>query len=101
MTIPQEVSRPAAAYQVISQAEIMDHDGLSKLKTARVQLTCQGNTFEAAKELARMIGSAVRGHKGLMGDVTVESGEVLNEFDGWGAVGGVYTTRVDVGIMYR
>ena len=101
MTIPQEVSRPAAAYQVISQTEIMDHDGLSKLKTARVQLTCQGNTFEAAKELARMIGSAVRGYKGLMGDVTVESGEVLNEFDGWGAVGGVYTTRVDVGIMYR
>lgn len=104
MTIPQEIERPAAAYQVLSHDEIMDHDGESKLRRARVQFTVQADSFEGAKEAAREIAVTLRGYKGLMGGasgVTVESCEILNEFDGWGSVGGVHTTRVDVGIMYR
>jgi len=101
MTIPQEAERPAAAYQVISQTEIMDHDGYSKLTTCRVQLTCQADSYGAVKVLARTLEQALRGYRGKMGDIQVDGGEILNEFDGYGSVGGVYTTRVDVGLMYR
>jgi len=104
MTIPQTAERPCYAYQAISQTEIMDHDGLAKLRTVRVQFTCQAASYLQAKELAKALGDALRGYKGMMGGgdgLYVESGEVLNEFDGWGAISGVYTTRVDVGLMYR
>jgi hypothetical protein len=101
MTIPQTANLPAYAYQVISHTELMDHDGYAKLHMTRVQFTCQAGSYEAAKELGRAIAGAMRGRKGLMGEIWVESGEVLNEFDGYGSVGNVFTTRVDVGLMYR
>lgn len=101
MTIPQEAKRPCWAYQVISHGEIMDHDGLSKLRTCRVQFTVQGTSYWQAKELTREIGKALRGYKGMMGLLQVDSAEVLNEFDGYGTVGEIYTIRLDIGLMYR
>lgn len=103
MTISQKAAGlPAYAYQVISHNEIMDHDGLSKIRTVRVQFTCQAGSYEASKELARAIGDALRGYKGVMGSgVFVETGQVLNEFDGYGSVGDVFVVRVDVALMYR
>src|SRR5512139_393328 len=82
MTIPQEATMPCWGYQVISQGEIMDHDGLSKLVTARVQFTCQAQSYWGAKELVRTIADAVRGYKKWMGLIKVNGVEIMNEFDG-------------------
>ena len=104
LTIPQDQSLPAMAYQRITGPRETAHDGAVGIAEALFQLTCQAQGYDTAKGLANAVREALIGFDGLMGGesgVTVDGCFVVGELDGYGMVAGVYTVRLDVVIRYR
>lgn len=103
LTIPQDVSLPAIAYQRVSRTGVLAHSGQTGLAEARIQITCQAAGYDTVKDLARAVRLALDGWQGTMGGtggVEVHEARVVNELDGYGMVAGIYTVRLDVMLWY-
>lgn len=105
LMIPQEVALPAIAYQRISGMRALAHDGEVGFAEARVQFTCQAESYDGAKDLARGVRLCLAGFNGVMGGsaakgVRVQGVRTENEMDGWGMVAGHWTVRLDMMFWY-
>ena len=105
MVIPQDVALPAIAYQRISGARALAHDGEVGFADARMQFTCQGSSYNSAKDLARAVRLCLAGFNGVMGGgtgqgVRVQGVRTENEMDGWGMTANGYTVRMDMVFWY-
>lgn len=101
LLVPQDADLPAMAYQRISGPRDHTHSGASGLAMARMQLTYLASSYAAVKALAEAVRAALDGLRGSMGEVTVGSCMLENEFDSWAAVFGLPTVRHDYLIWYQ
>lgn len=81
LIIPQDVSMPAIAYQRVDGDPILAHDGQSKLVRATFQLTCQAKSYATVKAMATALRKDLAGYRGLMGSVSVNYCNQINEVD--------------------
>ena len=105
MVIPQEAALPAIAYQRVSGARELAHDGEVGFAEARLQFTCQAESYDGAKALAKGVRLCLAGFNGVMGGsaalgVRVQGVRTENEMDGWGMVAGHWTVRMDMVFWY-
>jgi hypothetical protein len=102
VVIPQDVDKPAAAFQRISRAGEHTHDiGPDGWATVRMQYTCQAATVLAAKNVAAAIREALDGFSGDMEGMTIGGCTVVNEWDGYGESFPQAVVRLDVMWLYR
>jgi hypothetical protein len=109
LTIPQDVSLPAWAYQRIAGDRVLAHDGVVRYARALIQITAQGPTYNEAKDLMNAIRQALDGFTGQMGSggapgnggVWVFRTLGRGEIDGYGTASPVFTVRMDFEIEYR
>jgi hypothetical protein len=102
MVIPQDVDKPAAAFQRISRAGVHTHDiGPDGWATVRMQYTCQATTQLVAKNVAAAIREALDGFVGDMEGMTIGGCTVVNEWDGYGESFPQGVVRLDVVFLFR
>lgn len=100
ITVPQDATLPAIAYQRVDSPRDMAHDGPSGLVWPRVQVTCIAARYETAKLLAREVRRALNGVQGTINGVAVGGVFVEDDLDGHGEASDVWTVRMDV-IIYH
>lgn len=103
LTIPQDIALPAAAYQRVSGPRWEAHTAPVGYASARVQFTCQAESYSAAKGLKEEIRKSLEGYRGTMGGtggVKVHGVFVRSELDGYGMTSSIYTVRLDMELMY-
>ena len=100
MVVPQDAELPAAAYQQLSGPREHSHSGASGLVRARVQFTCMGASYNAAKDVAEALRLSLDGFKGSMGNVDVQAVFLDNEVDGYASTFEAAVTRVDFVVWY-
>ncbi len=66
VTIPDDISLPAAAYQVISDVPEYAHDGAVRLSLARVQVTLHAASYSAGVTLLKAVQTAISGYRGTL-----------------------------------
>lgn len=101
--IPQDVSKPAIAYQIITRQSLMAHDGPVGYAWPRVQITAHGPGYEEVVDLIREVKIAFDGFAGLMGGVggvTVEGCFVKDIRDDFEFATDRTTRRLDVVIHH-
>ena len=101
--IPQDVSLPALAYQVISRPGIMAHDGPPGYALPRFQVTAQAETYNQVVSLVNAVRVAFDGFSGLMGGaggVQVEGTFVQDVRDDYQFPTERETRRIDFIIHY-
>ncbi len=76
MRLPQTVTLPAVTYQVISETDLLAHDGPVGLLTPNIQVDCWGSTPKAAWQMADELRQALDGFHGQMGDTRVDFAKV-------------------------
>lgn len=101
LVMPQDVDLPAIAYQKISGPRDHVHEGPSGLVTARMQVTCLGSSYSAAKGLSEAVRVAVDGFSGTMGTVTVNAALLVNEVDSWADGFEAPVVRLDFMVWYQ
>ncbi len=104
LVIPQDVDLEALAYQMISNAREMAHDGPTGFAWARYQITAQANTFTEVVDLINKVRIALDGQVGLWGGaggVTVEGSFVMDTRDGYEFATERETRRMDVMVYYQ
>ena len=87
MVVPLDTTLPAWAYQLISSVPDQTHTGPSHLEFRRFQVTCIGDRYEDAIDLAEAIQADLNGFTGLMGGTGaryVTACQVENVMDGYG-----------------
>lgn len=98
--IPQDVSLPALAYQRVSGARPMAHGGKLGIAEARIQVTIAAESYRAAKAIAAGVRDLFPMRGILGGLVTVHSGYIENEIDGYGPQIEAATVRLDLWFLY-
>jgi hypothetical protein len=93
--IPQEATRPALAYQIISAPRFYTHSGATGEVVARVQITIEGNTYAECEALAEAVEASLSGFRGALGDVTVGAIFLDNEIDAYAETFAEATRRQD------
>lgn len=58
-TAPQSVVKPYIVYHKLSPGREYSHDGFSKLSRSRVQISCYGETYGSAKQVAAQVIAAM------------------------------------------
>lgn len=102
MSIPNDASLPAVAYQRISGRRLVTHGGPAGLAEARIQITIVGADYEEAKELAGLIRAYLEGYRGMMGGICdVYNCTTESEIDGYGEQTEAVTVRLDLFFLYR
>lgn len=101
LLIPLDATLPAAAYQRISGPFEAAHDGPTGLVRARIQITCVGATYAAARAVAAAIVTAMLGYRGAMGDYTVSVPVIENVRDDRADTLSACVSRLDAIIWYR
>lgn len=85
LVVPQQVSRPAIAYQRISGPRTYSHSGPT-LAFARFQITCEGTTYAEACRVAAVVRVALERN----------GWQVANESDGYSELYAAPVKRMDV-----
>jgi len=102
--IPQDVSLPAIAYQVISRPGLMAHDGPPGIAWPRFQITAQADNYNQVVSLTNAVRVALDGFSGLMGGVggvTIEGAFVKDVRDDYLFPTERETRRLDVVIYHQ
>ncbi len=99
--VPQESPMPALAYQRISGRPTYSHDGDAGLGWARIQITCQAESYQEAKAVAAAVRTALTGASGVWDDTTVDAAFVENDRDGWADAREAPVVRLDVTVWYQ
>lgn len=99
--LPQDPTFPALTIKRISNKKSYSQSGDSGLDTARVQITCWGETSEATQSLAEAVNTELSGYKGAAGSTTIGSAFQENELDDFEADSKRYMIPVDYMIQYN
>lgn len=95
MKLPQNPTLPAITYQKISGLRVQSHDGPSGLAYPRFQVSCWGESYSDAKQVAEEVRQDLDGYQGLMGVVQVGAALLQNEIDFYIPETGYYHVPVD------
>lgn len=102
MVIPQDVDKPAAAFQRISRDGVHVHDlGPDGWASVRMQFTCQATSMYVAKQVAEAIREALDGFAGDMEGMEIGACQIVNEWDGYGETYPQMVVRMDAVFLYR
>lgn len=82
LRVPQDVTRPAIAYQKISSPKTLSHGGTSHLARSRFQFTCQAETYTSAKALAAAVRDGLIGYRGTVSGVRIDGILIDDDKDG-------------------
>lgn len=97
--LPQDVTKPAAVYFVISSPRTYSYDAPSGVADTRLQFNVHGLRKEDAKGGSEAIRQAVSGFAGMLGGpagVDVTSIFVDDEDSGYDDELELYTSRIDI-----
>jgi hypothetical protein len=98
---PQDAAMPNLAYQRISGAPGLAHDGPSGLAEARIQITCMAETYAGAKALATAVRNRLHGWRGGWGQVPVGAAMIDSERDDYSQPFKASVVRLDVVVLYQ
>ncbi len=98
LVVPQDMLRPAVAYQRATTGTEYSHDGPSKPDYPTIQLTVEGRNYAEAKQVAKLIRGKLDGFKGMMGMLSVQACYAGNDVDGYSPIQQVPVVRFDVEI---
>lgn len=102
LLIPQDLTTPALAYQVISAPGQYTHDqGDIGLIRARVQITGQASSYSTLHALLEAVRAAVTGYAGTVGDTHFQAIFVENYRQDWAETFLRPAGRIDLVIWYR
>ncbi len=93
---PEGSARPSIAWQQISDAPEMSHDGFSSLQKTRYQLTIEADTYGMARRLARSVKRLLNGYKGAVLGINIGYCTVENDMDDYSTVAMLPVARMDV-----
>jgi hypothetical protein len=65
---PDEVMMPYIVYTQVSREVIMSFQGVNRLQKTRIQFSCYGASYKAAKLLAKAVKNVLDGFTGLLTD---------------------------------
>lgn len=105
-TLPQNPTTPAIAYQKISNRDTLLQRETSQIDRARLQFSCYGATYDAAKRLAQTLRAfltpaTVGYYPRTVQGVPVFYIQFLNEIDGYGDETEVYRVIVDFEVCHQ
>lgn len=101
LLLPEGAALPAISYQTVGDVLHYSHSGNSKLRRARVQITCHADTYAGAKSLAGAVKTSLAGYRGSGGGLDVHGALVTNIYDGYGGpLAERPVQRLDVMIWY-
>jgi hypothetical protein len=90
LVVPQDATRPAVAFQRISGPRTYSHSGPA-LAFARFQVTCEGNSYMEANQVAQAVRVAME-----------RSGwKCANDVDGWPDIVSAPVKRLDFTRYYQ
>lgn len=100
---PKEASLPYLVYTQVGGATVNSLAGANRLQSARLRFSCYGNTYGAAKDLAKAVKDSLNGLAvTLPGGITVQGAWL--EYEGDDAEpdlqGTVFASHVDFGLMF-
>lgn len=98
--LPQNFTLPAITYSKVSGVRVQSHDGPSNLAYPRFQISCWGNKYLAAKQLAEEVRQDMDCYSGAMGGTTVQVSRLINEVDFHNPEVGVYQIALDFYIWH-
>lgn len=101
--VPENYSRPAVTYRLISHAEPMTHDGPSGLIQERYQFTAYADTQFGALDVIRSVRGLLRGFSGHLGaGAVVDVVEIAGMTDlGYSLEAESFAIALDVNLSYR
>lgn len=97
--IPQDATLPAIAYQTISRAGVMAHDGATGLAWQRIQTTIVADSSTGAEAVAEACRKVLDGFRGTVGSVPVHAVFLDSAADNFGEITDTYVKRQDYRMM--
>jgi hypothetical protein len=92
----QRPTLPAATFQMISRPRNeMTHDGVSGLRSPRVQWSCWGKTYDDAHDLAEAVASELDGVTIVLAGSRIACSSVVDELDDYEKETGLSRVIVD------
>lgn len=101
MRLPQGVTLPAITYLKVSGVRKHSLTGPAGSASPRMQVSCWGATYGAAKNLASLVRIAIDGYRGTMGAIEVGAILLLNEMDLIDPEPGFYQVILDFEVIHR
>jgi hypothetical protein len=99
--MPEEALLPGIVLSQVSGAGIPTMDGPDPLHTARIQVSCYGETFADAKSLARAVRTTLEGYAGTLPDGTAVGQTILvSEMDAFEDAPNSFGCPVDFEFWY-
>lgn len=100
--MPEATPMPAIVYTTVAGAGFSTMDGASNLQSARLQFSCYGVSYSAAKELAGAVRSVLEGLKATLSDGTqVDNATRVLESDTFEEAPFIYHTPMDFEFLFR
>lgn len=102
LVVPQDATRPAVAYQVISETPTHAQTGYSSHVITRWQVTVEAETYHQAHAIKRLIERAFgSGFPRDVGTLRVFAVLVVNSTDGYGEIARVPVVRIDIDMQHN
>ncbi len=95
---PQGTARPYCVYTVVSKPHIYSHSGFSGLSKIKVQVSCYGDSYQQAKNVANAVISALETWPGSQGS---QSAFCTNQQDVYETETGLYRIPIEFQIIYN
>lgn len=80
--VPEDVSKPALAYQVISERRRYIMQGQDAVTDSRVQITIVAESVQQMDTVAQALRNLLSGYKGVVQNKRIHLIELTNETDG-------------------
>src|SRR4030067_1656130 len=99
--IPQNISLPAIAYQIISTDRNYRHAGQSNMALPRIQITVEAASYSSAVAVCAAIRAALSGYKGTVGTVVIGGIFLETEYEGYNMDTDTTVPRPDSAIEWK
>lgn len=101
LVVPQDISKPALAYQRLSHVPYRSHSGFSNLSRTRLQVTVEAASYTSARAIAAAVRSCWESFKGTAGGVSIEACFVENDSDGYDEARLAPVARIDLMLTHN
>lgn len=99
--LPEKTVLPAIVFlRVSTTGAAISHTKSSGKLTSNFEVGCYGKDIQVAKNLAKLVRSALSGFSGTVAGIVIHRAEVENEFDDYDFETGLYTVPVEVSLTH-
>jgi hypothetical protein len=98
--LPRGVTLPAITYLIVSAPRDETQQGPSGLVYTRLQVSCWGEDYDAAKAVSEAVRRTLDGYRGTVADLRIDGVELLSERDDIEPEPGTYQSVLDLRVKY-